>query len=236
MKKVSKKQTGKEEITSADDSGRVPTVDSVCSTTLTPASTKRPDGVLGRLARVDSGAVVGVGCQIGDFVRVPEWVVLEEDVLIGIGVVFVDRVKPQGERYYGEKIKTTTTIMAGAVIGANSVIQRGVTIGRSAWIAPGTVLSKDIPDYNTAHGSPGRLAAFVCPCGHALPFHRELASDSTHCPGCRRPYHLRRGVVYEANSREHRRVRKELEIVDSERKNRITDAGIAVLAARLQGS
>jgi len=233
MKKVSTKKRVKKEITSVDDSARVPTADSVCSTTLMPASTKRPDGLRGRLARIDSGAEVGVGCQIGDFVRVPEWVVLEEDVLIGIGVVFVDRVEPEGERKYGEKIKTTTTIMAGAVIGANSVIQRGVTIGRCAWIAPGTVLSQDVPDYNSAHGSPGRLAAFVCRCGHALRLHAQLASDSTHCTNCRRHYHLSRGVVFEASSREHGRVRKELEIVDSERKNRITDAGVAVLAARL---
>ena len=53
------------------------------------------------------------------------------------------------------------TIHDGARIGAGCVIFPGVTIGREAKIGAGSLVTKDIPDYRIAYGSPISMGGFV---------------------------------------------------------------------------
>jgi acetyltransferase-like isoleucine patch superfamily enzyme len=48
-------------------------------------------------------------------------------------------------------------IKDGAHIGIGAIIMPGVTIGKGAIIGAGSVVTKDIPDYSIALGSPAKV-------------------------------------------------------------------------------
>ena len=50
----------------------------------------------------------------------------------------------------------TTLLRRGCTIGANATIVCGVTVGRYAFVAPGAVVTKDVPDYALVVGNPGQ--------------------------------------------------------------------------------
>jgi acetyltransferase-like isoleucine patch superfamily enzyme len=56
----------------------------------------------------------------------------------------------------------------GATLGANCTIVCGTTFGRYAFIGAGAVVTKDVPDYGLAVGSPARITGWVCECGLKL--------------------------------------------------------------------
>ena len=49
------------------------------------------------------------------------------------------------------------TILDGARIGCGCVILPGITIGREAMIGAGSLVTKDVPDYAIAYGSPAKV-------------------------------------------------------------------------------
>ena len=61
-----------------------------------------------------------------------------------------------------------TTFRRGCTIGANSTIVCGVTIGRYAFVAAGSVVTKDVPDYALVMGNPARQAGWMSRHGHRL--------------------------------------------------------------------
>lgn len=87
--------------------------------------------------------------RIGAFVYVAPHVIIENDVAIGSGCVFTE------ERYdTDEGDLRPQRIREGARIGANSVIEYGVTIGRRATVAPGSVVTQSVPDFVFVRGNP----------------------------------------------------------------------------------
>lgn len=50
-----------------------------------------------------------------------------------------------------------TTARYGATIGARSVIMCGVTIGKWAMVAAGSVVLEDVPDYTMVAGIPAKI-------------------------------------------------------------------------------
>jgi len=48
-------------------------------------------------------------------------------------------------------------VLRAASIGSNATVIAGVTIGRSALVAAGAVVSKDVPDYAIVAGVPARV-------------------------------------------------------------------------------
>ncbi|MFI3266989.1 MAG: N-acetyltransferase, partial [Rikenellaceae bacterium] len=61
-----------------------------------------------------------------------------------------------------------TLIKEGASLGANSTVVCGHTVGRSALIAAGAVVTKDVKDYALMAGVPARRIGWVCECGEVL--------------------------------------------------------------------
>lgn len=55
------------------------------------------------------------------------------------------------------------TIMNDAWIGANTIILKGVTIGKGAIIGAGSVVLHDIPDYAVAVGNPAQVIKLLPP-------------------------------------------------------------------------
>jgi acetyltransferase-like isoleucine patch superfamily enzyme len=87
---------------------------------------------------------------------------IQDDVMMGAGVHFYvnnhrfDRtdVPLIDQGYYpSEGIRIET----GAWIGANAILLPGVVIGRNAVVGAGSVVTKSVPDFSVAVGSPARV-------------------------------------------------------------------------------
>ncbi|MDA7637351.1 N-acetyltransferase [Candidatus Pelagibacter sp.] len=74
---------------------------------------------------------------------------------MGPGVIFTNDYFPRADNK-SWKIKKTL-INFGASIGANSTILCGVKIGKRAMVAAGSVVTKDIKDFELYAGNPAVL-------------------------------------------------------------------------------
>lgn len=75
-------------------------------------------------------------------------------VQIANNVVIVDHNHNYGTRGFS---CNPVYIADNVWIGANSVILPGVSIGKGAVIAAGSVINKDVPEYSLAAGVPGKI-------------------------------------------------------------------------------
>ena len=89
-------------------------------------------------------------------------IIIEDNVMMGAGVHFYvnnhrfDRIDiPLIEQgYYPSE---SIVIKKGAWIGANAIILPGVTVGENSIIGAGSIVTKPIPDYSIAVGSPAKI-------------------------------------------------------------------------------
>jgi acetyltransferase-like isoleucine patch superfamily enzyme len=79
----------------------------------------------------------------------PQGVTVEDEVWIGPYVVVLTH--DMSRRLY-----LNTRIERGATIGARALIMPGVTVGQGAHVAPGSVVSADVPPGITVVGNPAR--------------------------------------------------------------------------------
>ena len=69
----------------------------------------------------------------------------------------------------------------------------GITIGRYAFVAAGTVVTKDVPDYALMVGVPGRQRGWIS--RHGIPLPDVDGTGRTTCPESGMTYELRNGVL-----------------------------------------
>ncbi len=89
-------------------------------------------------------------------------ITIEDNVLIGSDVhVYVSNHRfddPTRDIYFqGHTEPRPVILRQGAWVGAGVIILPGVTIGRNAVIGAGSVVTKSVPDYCIAAGSPARV-------------------------------------------------------------------------------
>ena len=125
------------------------------------------DCVLGQNVNVGPGAIVGNAVRIQNNVSVYEGVELEDNVFCGPSCVFTNVVTPRAH-FPVHGVYAKTLIKEGASLGANSTVVCGHTVGRSALIAAGAVVTKDVQDYALMAGVPARRIGWVCECGARL--------------------------------------------------------------------
>jgi UDP-2-acetamido-3-amino-2,3-dideoxy-glucuronate N-acetyltransferase len=161
-------------------------------------------------SHIQTGSKIGEGCsigqnvniannvRIGDYVKIQnnvsvyEGVELEDYVFCGPSMVFTNVMNPRSEfPQRGSEFYNKTLVKRSASIGANATIVCGNTIGRSAFIGAGSVVTRDVPDFAMVYGNPAVIKGWVCACGVKLDF----KEDRSNCPKCGREYSIEGDVV-----------------------------------------
>ena len=99
--------------------------------------------------KIGNNVTVKCGVQIWDGIE------LEDNVMIGSNVTFTNDMYPRSKNVDWKLLKTK--VCKGASIGAGSTILPGITIGENAFVAAGSVVTKDIPAGELWMGNPARF-------------------------------------------------------------------------------
>lgn len=147
------------------------------------------------------GARIGKNCNIGQNVVISPGVVLEdrvkvqnnvsvytgvyceEGVFLGPSCVFTNVHKPRAliekkDQYLETRLKK------GATVGANATVICGNTLGKFCLVGAGSVVTKDVKDYEIVVGNPAEFIGYACECGEKL----VKNNDVYLCPVCGRKY------------------------------------------------
>ena len=141
---------------------------------------------LGQNVNIANNVKIGNGARIQNNVSVYEGVELEDNVFCGPSCVFTNVTTPRAH-FPVHGVYAKTLIKEGASLGANSTIVCGHTVGRSALIAAGAVVTKNVEDYALMVGVPARQIGWVCECGARL--------DNTLTCHCGRTYKEENGIL-----------------------------------------
>jgi len=122
---------------------------------------------LGQNVNVGNNVHIGNGVRIQNNVSIYEGVKLEDNVFCGPSCVFTNVLTPRAH-FPVHGVYNHTLVKEGASLGANSTIVCGHTVGRSAMVAAGAVVTHDVDDYALVAGVPARRIGWVCECGRRL--------------------------------------------------------------------
>ena len=142
---------------------------------------------IGEHCFIESGAIIGDEVTIKNANMVWDGVQLEDGVFVGPRVNFTNDLYPrsprisQGRNRYADRgWLEPTVVKRGASLGAGAIILPGITVGEFCMVGAGAMVTKSLPPYALAVGSPARVRGWVCRCGHPLAF----GSDAAMCTEC----------------------------------------------------
>ena len=117
---------------------------------------------IGAFVEIQKNASIGARCKVSSHSFICEGVTIEDEVFIGHGVMFTNDLYPQAVTDAGELqteadwVVVPTKVKRRAAIGSNATIMAGVTIGESALVGAGAVVTSDVADYAIVAGVPAR--------------------------------------------------------------------------------
>ena len=117
---------------------------------------------IGPFVEIQKNAAIGKRCKISSHTFVCEGVIVEDNVFIGHGVVFINDRFPRATTSTGalqtEKDWSvrSTLVKNGASIGSGAVIMCDVTIGERALVGAGAVVTQSVPADAIVAGNPAR--------------------------------------------------------------------------------
>jgi acetyltransferase-like isoleucine patch superfamily enzyme len=125
------------------------------------------DTKIGAFVEIQRNAIVGKRCKISSHTFICEGVVIEDNVFIGHGVMFINDSFPRATAADGS-LQTEadwnverTVIRQGASIGTGATILSNTNIGESAIVGAGSVVTKDVPAKAIVVGNPARILRYI---------------------------------------------------------------------------
>jgi dTDP-4-amino-4,6-dideoxygalactose transaminase/acetyltransferase-like isoleucine patch superfamily enzyme len=122
---------------------------------------------IGAYVEIQKNASVGKHCKISSHSFICEGVVIEDDVFIGHGVMFINDRYPRATNRDGSlqteadwKVERTV-VRKGASIGSGATILSSVTVGENAIVGAGSVVTRDVPPHAIVAGNPARVMRVI---------------------------------------------------------------------------
>lgn len=141
---------------------------------------------IGQNVVVSPQVVLGNNVKVQNNVSIYSGVTCEDDVFLGPSMVFTNINNPRSAVVRRDKYERTL-VKRGATIGANATILCGHTIGKYAFIGAGSVVTKDVGDYELVVGNPARRIGWMSEFGQRLKFDPEGRAE---CPESGEKYEL----------------------------------------------
>ncbi len=121
---------------------------------------------IGAFVEIQKNAQVGARCKISSHSFICEGVTIEDEVMIGHGVMFINDRYPRsaadGQLQTEADWKVIPTLVKkGSSIGSGAVIMCGVTIGERALVGAGAVVTKDVPAFAIVTGVPANVVGDI---------------------------------------------------------------------------
>lgn len=104
---------------------------------------------------IEGGVTVGDNVTVKCGVYLWEGITVEDNVFIGPNATFTNDRQPRSKQYPDAFEKTV--LKRGCSIGANATLLPGITIGESAMVGAGAVVTKDVPAYSVVAGNPAKV-------------------------------------------------------------------------------
>ena len=125
------------------------------------------DTKIGAFVEIQKNAQIGKRCKISSHSFICEGVTIEDECFVGHGVMFTNDIYPRAVNADGspqteadwEVVKTV--VRRRASIGSSATILAGITIGESALIGAGAVVTRDVPSFAIVAGVPARVIGDV---------------------------------------------------------------------------
>jgi acetyltransferase-like isoleucine patch superfamily enzyme len=122
---------------------------------------------IGAFVEIQKNVTVGKRCKISSHTFVCEGVLIEDNVFVGHGVMFINDSYPRSTTVEGAlqteddwKVERTV-VKKGASIGSGATILSNTNIGENAIVGAGSVVTKDVPPNAIVAGNPARVLRFV---------------------------------------------------------------------------
>jgi len=128
---------------------------------------------------IENDVVLGDRVTVKCGVSLYDGLTLEDDVFVGPDVTFANDPRPRSGRHLDRY--PATRVREGASLGAGAILLPGVTVGRFAMVGAGALVTRDVPDYSLAYGSPARVHGHVGRCGSTLRFDDGSGSATCSC-------------------------------------------------------
>lgn len=113
------------------------------------------------------GCKVGKGCFMGDYVRIdtshPDMITIEDSVSIASGTRLLCHQRDFSDFCVGDDymklgyVVKPIVLKKGCLVGMESFVMPGVTIGEGAIVGAGSLVTKDIPAWTIAAGRPAKV-------------------------------------------------------------------------------
>jgi acetyltransferase-like isoleucine patch superfamily enzyme len=122
---------------------------------------------IGAFVEIQKNVTVGRRCKISSHSFICEGVVIEDNVFIGHGVMFINDSYPRATTAQGD-LQTegdwsveSTVIKKGASIGSGATILSHTSIGENAIVGAGSVVTKDVPPNAIVAGNPAKVLRYI---------------------------------------------------------------------------
>ena len=113
------------------------------------------------------GCKVGKGCFMGDYIRIdtshPDMITIEDSVSIASGTRLLCHQRDFSDFCVGDDymklgyVVKPIVLKKGCLVGMESFVMPGVTIGEGAIVGAGSLVTKDIPAWTIAAGRPAKV-------------------------------------------------------------------------------
>ncbi len=149
--------------------------------------------ILGQNVNIGNDVVLGNGVKIQNNVSVYTGTVVEDYVFLGPSCVLTNVTNPRSE-VNRHSLYEKTLLRRGCTIGANATVVCGITVGRYAFVAAGAVITGDVPDYALMVGVPARRVGWMS--RHGLPLGDPNDQGVFTCPESGLRYRIQDGTLH----------------------------------------